>query len=106
MESSTPARDTAWAMSDEHEQSARKTYRRAAEAHLDGEVEAAGVFQRSAPMGFSGSLGVLERALDWSNDRIEGRIGRLRRTFLLAVTRDKVHALRYRSGSEGFRIEE
>ena len=88
------------------ESAARRTYREAAEAYLGGEVEAAAPFHRPGPLPLSATGAVLERALDWLNDRLEGRVGRLRGNFLLAVTKNKVHALKYTSGSEGLRIEE
>jgi hypothetical protein len=93
-------------MSEEREEAAR-TYREAAEAYLGGgKVEAAGVFHRPGWLSDAIAIEALIRALDWLDERLtHGRVGRLRGSFLLAVTRNEVHAFKYAVRSESFRIE-
>jgi hypothetical protein len=86
-------------MSEERDDQARRI-REALEAQLGEKVEAAGVFKRGSP-GYGGSEAeVLLRPIDWLYERLtKGRIGRLRGTFLLAVTSDKVRASTFRRGA-------
>jgi hypothetical protein len=86
--------------SEEHNDAARM-YREAAEAYLGGpKVEAAGIFKRPDDGWLSGSeLGAIASffaALYW----LVSPWGKLRGTFLIAVTKDKVHALKYGGTSE------
>src|SRR5262249_55053615 len=108
MESSSPRRDTPWAMSEENVDLAR-LYREAAEAYLGGpKVEAAGIFQRTAGVfqqtgdvageDEGGALDLLAPLFDWLHG-LFSPWGRLQGSFLLAVTSDKVHALMW--GGEG-----
>ena len=92
-------------MSEERSEAAL-IYREVAEAFLDGpEVKAAGIFERQALLG--GRLKPLYRFLEWLWDlTAEEPIGPFRGRFLVAVTADKVHVLRYRCRGqiENFRI--
>src|SRR5215218_5030901 len=95
-------------MSEENEDSARR-YREAAEEYLDArKVEAAGVFQRPGSLfeGWAWWVNLWERAEGWLGDQRQGSLGRLRGSFLLAVTQDSVHAFSYKDWGVGFEIEE
>src|SRR5262245_14680145 len=87
-------------MSEEHSDAARM-YREAAEAYLARpKVEASGIFQRTAGVGAGtgadegDAVFLLEPLFDWLHGLISPW-GRLQGNFLLAVTSDKVHALKW-----------
>jgi hypothetical protein len=92
-------------MSEERKGATR--YREAAEAYLGGrKVEAAGVFQRPGwltPGHETGSF----RGLEALEERLtHGRPGGMPASFLLAVTKDKVHAFRYGGEGQDFQVRE
>jgi hypothetical protein len=83
----TPADLEAWA----------KRYREAVQPHLgEEEVEAAGAFERWRGGGSDAEsiLAPFVRLYEYFGGN--GRVGQLHTSFLLAVTRDKVHAFAYR----------
>jgi hypothetical protein len=92
-------------MSEEHPAAARM-YTEAAEAYLGGpKVEAAGIFRRALDVtgaddveGEGVPLLLITQLFNWLHGLISPW-GRLQGSFLLAVTSDKVHALKW--GGEG-----
>lgn len=89
---------------EKREEWARK-YLEAARPHVDGEIEAVGTFQRQGMWFLSiPVLGQLGLAWIWLYEGLQKkRAGGLPRDFMLAVTKDKVHALKYRPA--GFNIK-
>jgi hypothetical protein len=93
-------------MSDEREGATR--YREAAEAYLGGRrVEAAGVFQRPDWLSPGHETEGSFRGLEALEERLTyGRLGPLPASFLLAVTKDRVHALKYGGEGQTFQVRE
>jgi hypothetical protein len=94
-------------MSHERKGSARR-YREAAEAYLGGrKVEAAGVFQRPSWLSPGHETEGSFRGLEALEERLtHGRLGPLPTSFLLAVTKDKVHAFTYGGEGQDFQVRE
>jgi hypothetical protein len=93
-------------MSEERKGATR--YREAAEAYLGGrKVEAAGVFQRPGWLTPGHETEGSFRGLEALEERLtHGRPGGMPASFLLAVTKDKVHAFRYGGEGQDFQVRE
>jgi hypothetical protein len=89
---------------EKQEEWARK-YREAAQPHVNGEIEAVGTFQRQGMWFLTiPVLGQLGLAAIMAFEGVQKkRAGGLPRDFMLAVTKDKVHALKYRPA--GFNVK-
>jgi hypothetical protein len=82
-----------------------RKYREAAQPHVDGEIEAVGTFQRQGMWFLTiPVVGELGLAVITAFEGVQKkRAGGLPRDFMLAVTGDKVHALKYRPA--GFNVK-
>ena len=82
-----------------------RKYREAAQPHVQGEIEAVGTFQRQGMWFLTiPVLGQIGYAAILAFEGVQKkRAGGLPRDFMLAVTKDKVHALKYRPA--GFNVK-
>ncbi|MGH2923902.1 MAG: hypothetical protein ACRDKH_07745 [Solirubrobacterales bacterium] len=91
----TPEKQREWA----------RKYREAAQPHVDGEIEAVGTFQRQGMWFLTiPILGQIGYAAILAFEGVQ-RAGGLPRDFMLAVTKGKVHALKYRPAGFDVKVQ-